>query len=69
MQRRIKRVLAIHDMSGVGRCSLSVISPILSALGHQCCPLPTALLSAHTGFTGGSFLDLTDEMTRITEHW
>lgn len=52
MQRRIKRVLAIHDMSGVGRCSLSVISPILSALGHQCCPLPTAVLSTHTGGFG-----------------
>lgn len=52
MQRRIKRVLAIHDMSGVGRCSLAVISPILSALGHQCCPLPTAVLSTHTGGFG-----------------
>ena len=38
-------------------------------MGCQCCPLPTALLSAHTGFTGGSFLDLTEEMQRIADHW
>ncbi|MEG0833250.1 MAG: pyridoxamine kinase [Oscillospiraceae bacterium] len=44
-----KRVCAVHDLSCVGRCSLSVIMPILSAMGHQCCPLPTSILSTHTG--------------------
>ena len=63
------RIAAVHDLSCYGRCSLTIALPVLSAMGCQCCPLPTALLSAHTGFTGGSFLDLTDEMTRITEHW
>ena len=53
------RVAAIHDLSCFGRCSLTIALPVLSAMGCQCCPLPTALLSAHTGFTGGSFQDMT----------
>ena len=64
------RVAAIHDMSGFGRCSLTVAIPILSAMGVQCCPLPTAFLSTHTGgFEGFTFLDMTDEMPRIAAHW
>ena len=63
------RVAAIHDLSCFGRCSLTIALPVLSAMGCQCCPLPTALLSAHTGFTGGSFRDLTEEMQRIADHW
>lgn len=63
------RVAAIHDLSCFGRCSLTIALPVLSAMGCQCCPLPTALLSTHTGFSGGSFLDLTDEMQRIADHW
>jgi len=52
MNQETKRVAAIHDLSGVGRCSLTVISPILSAMGVQCCPVPTAILSTHTGGFG-----------------
>ena len=64
------RVAAIHDMSGFGRCSLTVAIPILSAMGLQCCPLPTAFLSTHTGgFEGFTFLDMTDEMPRVARHW
>lgn len=64
------RVAAIHDMSGYGRCSLTVAMPILSAMGLQCCPLPTAFLSTHTGgFTGFTFLDMTDEMPKVAAHW
>ena len=63
------RIAAIHDLSCFGRCSLTVALPVLSAMGCQCCPLPTALLSAHTGFSGATFLDLTEEMNRIAEHW
>ena len=60
------RVAAIHDMSGFGRCSLTVAIPILSAMGLQCCPLPTAFLSTHTGgFEGFTFLDMTDEMPKV----
>ena len=49
MEKRIKKVAALHDMSGFGRCALTVIIPALSAMGHQVIPLPTALLSTHTG--------------------
>lgn len=64
------RVAAIHDMSGFGRCSLTIALPILSAMGVQCCPLPTAFLSTHTGgFKGFTFLDMTDEMPRVAAHW
>lgn len=64
------RIAAIHDLSGFGRCSLTVAIPILSAMGLQCCPLPTAFLSTHTGgFKGYTFLDMTEEMGRIAEHW
>lgn len=64
------KVAAIHDMSGFGRCSLTVAIPVLSAMGVQCCPLPTAFLSTHTGgFQGYTFLDMTDEMPKVAEHW
>ncbi len=65
-----KKVLASHDISCFGRCSMQVIFPALSRFGIQVCPLPTALLSTHTGdFEGYSFLDLTDEMKKIVSHW
>ena len=64
------RVAAIHDLSGFGRCSLTVALPILSSMGVQCCPLPTAFLSTHTGgFEGFTFLDMTEEMPRVAGHW
>lgn len=64
------RVAAIHDLSGFGRCSLTVAIPILSAMGLQCCPLPTAFLSTHTGgFEGFTFLDMTDELPKVAAHW
>ena len=59
------RVAAIHDLSGFGRCSLTVAIPVLSAMGVQCCPLPTAVLSTHTGgFEGYTFRDLTETEVR-----
>ena len=64
------RVAAIHDLSGFGRCYRPVALPILSVMGVQCCPLPTAFLSTHTGgFEGFTFLDMTDEMPRVAAHW
>ena len=66
------RVAAVHDLSCLGRCSLAVVLPVLSAMGAQCCPLPTALLSAHTAFPAShlaTFLDFTDEMERMLLHW
>ncbi|MBR3996592.1 MAG: pyridoxamine kinase [Clostridia bacterium] len=65
-----KKVCAIHDLSCIGRCALTVIMPILSQLGIQVIPLPTAILSSHTGgYCDFSFLELTDEMKKITTHW
>lgn len=67
---RIPRVAAIHDLSGFGRCSLTVIIPILSCMGAQVCPVPTAVLSTHTGgFHNMAFTDLTNEMTAYINHW
>jgi len=64
------KVAAIHDLSGFGRCSLTIVMPVLSAMGVQCCPLPTAYLSTHTGgFPGNTFLDMTDAMSEAMEHW
>ena len=67
---RTPRVAAIHDLSGFGRCSLTVVMQLLSAMGVQCCPLPTAYLSTHTGgFTGNTFLDMTDALAAAMDHW
>lgn len=64
------RVLAINDISCVGKCSLSVTLPIVSACGVTCDALPTALLSTHTGgFEDYTFLDLTEEMEKILPRW
>ncbi|MBR2023722.1 MAG: pyridoxamine kinase [Clostridia bacterium] len=64
------RVLAINDVSCVGKCSLTVSLPIISACGVTCDVLPTALLSTHTGgFTGYTFLNLTSEIPDIVRHW
>lgn len=65
----VKKVAAVHDLSGTGRVSLTVVISILSSMGIQVCPLPTAVLSSHTQYPGFSFLDLTGEMNRFVEHW
>ncbi len=64
------RVLAINDISCVGKCSLTAALPILSACGVECTPLPTALLSTHTGgFEGYTFRDLTKDIPAMLAHW
>ncbi len=64
------RVLAINDVSCVGKCSLTATLPILSACGVECNVLPTALLSTHTGgFLGYTFRDLTEDIPAILSHW
>jgi len=66
----LKRVAAIHDISGVGKCSLTVALPIISAAGVECSVMPTAVLSTHTGgFSGFTFRDLTEDMLPMAEHW
>lgn len=65
-----KRILTIQDISCVGQCSLTVALPIISACGIETCPLPSAVLSTHTGgFCGYTFRDLTDDMPLISNHW
>ncbi len=64
------RVLAINDISCVGKCSLTVALPIISASGVTCDILPTAILSTHTGgFTGYTFRDLSEDIPAILNHW
>ncbi|MFP4041271.1 MAG: pyridoxamine kinase [Bacteroidales bacterium] len=69
MNTPIKKVAAIHDISGFGRASLTVIIPILSRMGIQVCPLPTAVLSTHSKFKNFHFVDLTNEIEPIISHW
>lgn len=67
---RQKRVVTSHDISCMGRCSITVALPILSALGIETIILPTSILSTHTsGFKNFTYLDLKDESSKITKHW
>ena len=61
-----------HDLSGYGRCSLGVAIPVLSAMGAQCCAVPTAYLSAHTAYPPSDrsvFHDMTEQMAATGDHW
>ena len=67
---RQKRVLAVHDISCVGRCSLTVALPVLSAMGFETSILPTSILSTHTGgFEGYTYRDLSADMNPVADHW
>ena len=65
----MKRVLSIQDLSCVGRCSLTVALPVLSAMGCQAVPLPTALLSTHTAFPAPHRKALTGDLLPMADHW
>lgn len=67
--KRVPLIAAINDLSGFGRCSLTVAIPILSAMGYQVCPMPTALLSAHTGYPNPQVRDFTADMGAFLAHW
>ena len=68
--KRQKRALAVHDISCVGKCSLTVALPVLSAAGIETSVLPTSVLSTHTGgFEGYTFRDLTEDISPIAKHW
>lgn len=66
---RIPRAACINDLSGFGRCSLTTAVAILSAAGVQACPVPTAILSKHTGFDSYYFKDLTDSLDPYMKDW
>ena len=65
----MKRVATIQDISCIGKCSLTVALPIISAAGIETAIVPTAVLSTHTQFKGFTFRDLTDDMEPIRDHW
>ena len=66
----LKRIAAIHDLSGFGKCSLTTILPVITAAGVECTCLPTAILSTHTGgIKGYTVKDLTSDMYNIAHHW
>ena len=68
LPKPLPRVLAIHDLCVFGRCSLSVISPVLSARGVQCCPLPIAIYSAPANYEGNAVFPLTEQLPSILRH-
>ncbi len=65
----MKRIVSIQDISCLGKCSLTVALPIISAMGIECAILPTAVLSTHTMFQGFTCKDLTDQIAPIARHW
>ena len=65
----MKRIVTIQDISCLGKCSLTVALPIISAFGVEACVIPTAVLSTHTMFKGFTFRDLTCDMLPILNHW
>ena len=69
MQKKQKRMAVINDFSGFGRCSLTVSLPIISAMKIQCCALPTAIFSNHTGYEDYFFDDYTDKMKEYYSKW
>ena len=64
-----RKAAIINDFSGFGRCSLMASVPVLSAMGIQCCPVPTSLFTSHTGFPKFSKLDCTDWMAHYLDDW
>lgn len=65
----MKKVAVIQDMSSFGKCSLTAAMPVLSVMGIQACPLPTAVLTAQTAYPSFYCKDLTDEMNHFTAEW
>lgn len=68
--KKNNRLLTIQDISCLGKCSLTVALPIISAVGVECCVIPSAVLSTHTGsFDNYTFKDLTEQLSPIVAHW
>lgn len=65
----MEHVLTIQDLSCVGRCSATVVLPVLSAMGVQCSLLPTAVLSTHSAYPGFRCRDLTEDLCPMADHW
>lgn len=65
----MKRIAVVHDVSGLGRCSMTAALPVLSVLKTQCCPLPTAVLSNQTGYDSFFCADFTQHMDAYIAEW
>lgn len=65
----MKRIVTVQDISCLGKCSLTVALPIISAMGIECAVVPTAVLSTHTMFRGYTYRDLTEDIRPILAHW
>lgn len=65
----MKRIVTIQDISCVGKCSLTVALPIISAMGIETAVIPTAVLSTHTAFKNFTYRDLTNDLPKIASHW
>lgn len=65
----MKRVVTLQDISCLGRCSITVALPVISAMGVECAILPTAVLSTHTVFEGFTCCDLSGQIEPISLHW
>ena len=69
MHNHQKKIAAINDFCGFGKCSLTVSLPIISAMKIQCCPLPTSIFSNHTGYDSFYYTDFTSHMDNYVEEW
>ena len=65
----MKKIAVLNDLSGMGKCSLTAAIPVISVMGIQACPLPTAILSCQTGFPSYYCDDYTDRMDIIMNEW
>lgn len=66
----MNRIVTIQDISCFGKCSITVALPLISSMGVECAIIPTSILSTHTGgFEGFTFRDLSDDISKIAEHW
>lgn len=65
----MRRIVTIQDISCVGKCSLTVALPIISAMGIETAVIPTAVLSTHTAFKNFTYRDLTNDLPKIANHW
>ena len=64
-----KKIAAINDLTGYGRCALTVSLPVISHMKIQCCPVPTSILSNHTGYDEYFFDDYTDKLPEYLAMW
>ena len=64
-----KKIAVINDLTGFGRCALTVAIPVISVMGLACCPVPTSILSNHTAFKSCFIDDYTPKMDAYIREW